>query len=547
MFSEQRSGSEEQRGSALVMVLLLAMVVSAIGGTMLFMSNSDHRISGNELDTERALYAARGGVSYGFHLFKQGAIVPTVAGTAFDSFAAPVAASLDGGEFTGTLFDVSAENDQGQLFRLEVTGRFDKASRRVELLFQVVPDAFGFGYMAFNRAILQRVNVAPADFYIESTIFSNGDFSIPDDLTLDGSVVAAGNVTVGTNATISRDVFANAVNNGGTIGGQVRLLSSVREIPASSGSWDVLDDGGTKYLWYDGNSSPGSLSGNAPGAGSSSYTVVDYDPFNYEIANLNGALLPPANINVTKYVPPPKLDYAEMKAEADKNDPTYFTSEVALINYLISKRVNETVAGRAVRTIKVGTPDAPEFIYVDANVYLKLGGIDNPGAGQIAADSIEIEGGIYSTGGFSFDGPNMITGGVSPPYPGHPDYDALKINALPYCYPALVAYNEPASGSLATWTSDDTPAIGPGARIEFEANNNEGPVYINGVMFSQDRIHLHHAKAARELLRINGAELGWDLLNCDQIFFTYDPRVRCTRFLPVESGPTEIVAYREIR
>jgi hypothetical protein len=45
----------------------------------------------------------------------------------------------------------------------------------------------------------------------------------------------------------------------------------------------------------------------------------------------------------------------------------------------------------------------------------------------------------------------------------------------------------------------------------------------------------------------NGAELAWKIHNCDYFWFTYDPQVRCTRFLPTSNGTPEIVSYREVR
>jgi len=43
-----------------------------------------------------------------------------------------------------------------------------------------------------------------------------------------------------------------------------------------------------------------------------------------------------------------------MKAEADLNDPTYFTTSLDAMNYLRTKLVSETINGKTVKTIKVG-------------------------------------------------------------------------------------------------------------------------------------------------------------------------------------------------
>ena len=57
-------------------------------------------------------------------------------------------------------------------------------------------------------------------------------------------------------------------------------------------------------------------------------------------------------------------------------------------------------------------------------------------------------------------------------YPTPPDYYMLKINALPYCYPAMLSYEEPGTGTIATWTPDDTPAIGSGVGIKMSAGGD---------------------------------------------------------------------------
>jgi cytoskeletal protein CcmA (bactofilin family) len=530
------------------MVILLSLIVSAIGGTMLMMSNADHQIAANERDAERALFAAKAGVNYAFHLFQEGLITPTSGGAAFNSFASSVGTPLKDADFTGRIFDLSSTLAQGQLFSIQSTGTYNRASRTTEVVFQIVPESFKFGYMAFSEATLHNHSgLAGPSFRIESTIMSNGSVDVPKSITIDGTIVSSGDVSIDTGSTVTRDIFANDVSNSGTIGGKVRLLTSVADLPASAVSWDRVDSFGNKYEWLNGNSSPGGFSGTAPAGGTSSYTIQDDDDFLYNIFNRNGFLLPDPDVNVTKYVPPPQVDYAGMKAEADLNDPTYFTSQADAVNYLISKKVAETIGGRNVTTVRVGTADAPEFLYIDDDFELTLdpGGSDDAGSAEIAADGIFIEGGIYVSGSFDFDGPDFMN--AVPQYPLPPDYYMLSINALPHCYPALLVYEEPSvAGTPATWTPDDTPPMGGGSSLKM-SGGTEGPSYFNGVVLGQADIHLHHTSDPRELIRFNGAELSWKIHNCDYFWFSYDPQVRCTRFLLTSNGTPEIVSYREVR
>ena len=537
-----------QSGSTLILVLLFSLVVSAIGGTMMMMSNADHHIAANERDAEKALFGAKAGVNYAFQLFQEGLLTPSTAGTEFNSFDAAVGGPLKNEAFAGKIFDLSATLSQGQLFSIESTGSSNRASRTVEVVFQIVPESFKFGYMAFNEAKLHNHSgLAGPSFLIESTIMSNGDTFIPDDITIDGTIVSAGEVTISSGATITHDVYANSVDNDGAILGQARLVSAVNELASSAPSWDRIDAFGNKYEWLNGNSAPGSFSGNVPVGGQSSYAIQDGDDFLYSIFNRNGYLLPDPDVNVTKYVPPPRLDYAGMKAEADLNDPTYFTSQADAVTYLISKKVTETVGGRNVTTVRVGTPDAPEFLYIDDSFELTLdpGGSDSAASATIAADGLYIEGGIYVSGDFDFDGPDFLN--AVPQYPPPPDYYMLSINALPYCFPALIVYEEPSIGGTPdSWTPDDTPAMGSGSKLDMKGGT-EGPSFFHGVMLGQSEIHLHHTSDPRELIRLIGAELAWTIHNCDFFWFTYDPQVRCTRFLLSSAGTPEIVSYREIR
>jgi len=530
------------------MVIFLSLLVSAIGGTMLMMSNADHHIAANERDAEIALFASRAGANYAFHLFEEGLLTPTAGGAAFNSFSSGVAEPLNGADFTGRFFDLSATLSQGQLFSIESTGTYNRASRTTETVFQIVPESFKFGYMAFNEAQLDNHSgLAGPSFLIESTIMSNGSVKIPKEITIDGSIVASGAATVSTGATVTRDIFANEVGNDGTIQGKVALLTSVRELSSAAATWDRIDAFGNKYEWLNGNSTPGSFSGNAPSGGTTSYTIQNGDDFLYSIHNRNGFLLPDPEVNVTKYVPPPLLDYAAMKAEADKNDPTYFTSSTDAVAYLISKKVNETVGGRNVTTVRVGTPDAPEFLYIDDDFELTLdpGGADAAAGSKIAADGLYIEGGIYVSGNFDFDGPDFQN--AVPQYPLPPDYYMLSINALPHCFPALLVYAEPSvAGTPDTWTPEDTPAMGSGPKLTM-SGGTEGPSFFHGVVMGQDEIHLHHTSDPRELIRFIGAELAFKIHNCDFFWFTYDPQVRCTRFLMSSNGTPEIVSYRELR
>ena len=61
---------------------------------------------------------------------------------------------------------------------------------------------------------------------------------------------------------------------------------------------------------------------------------------------------------------------------------------------------------------------------------------------------------------------------------------------------------------------------------------------------TQNEAGIHSDK---ELIRINGAKIGWKLIDCDYFQFSYDPAVTRTRFLGGLRGTARTVAYRELR
>lgn len=545
--------SREQSGSALIIVVLLALVVTGLCTTMLITSNTDRMISTNERDAERALFASKAGLNYAYNLYKTKALTPTPAGVGFNSFASAVSTPLDGGAFTGTFYSVPSSS--GSLYKIVSTGTYKRGTRTTELVFVLIPDALQYGYLAFNEAKLHRHDqTGPSSFLIQSTIFSNNIVSIPAGVTIDGSIVSSGSIDIDNDpghappmlTSVTGDVYSYAISNKGTVQGKARMLTSV--IP-TNGTPQRIDNQGNKYLWYSNRSNPDAAPtgvGTIVG-GSSRYVIADGDSFNTSLFNADGTLITPPNLNVIKYVAAPQLDYAAMKAEADLNDATYFTSTATAVAYMISKKVTEVVGGQTMTTVKIGTALAPEFLYIKGSLNLVVDptlAADNPGQAKIKADGLYIEGGIYVTGDFSFDGRAFTSPAENPA-----GYDQLHVNALPYCYPAILAYNEPSTGSIASWKPANTPPVGSGSDFNMSSPGGDygGSTYLNGLVYVQNQMHLHHTKDPHEIIRFNGAELGYSLHNCDFFQFTYDSAVGCTRFLGASGGSPQIVSYRELR
>jgi cytoskeletal protein CcmA (bactofilin family) len=536
--------TRREEGSALLIVVLLMLVIVAVATPMLVMSNTTHQIAANERDAERALFAAKAGLNYGFYLYDQGTLVPTTGGATFNSYASSVATPLNGESFTGTMTDISALVGRGQLYKILSTGTFGKSNRQVEMIIEVSPESMKYGYLAFSAADLHNHSgLSGPSFKIESTIFSNGTVSVPQGLTIDGSIVAADAVSIDTGSTIKGNIFANSVTNKGAITGNVKRLDAMSELPSTAITYDRLDAQGNKWAWFAGNSTAGTFSGTAPAGTNTSYNVANGDAFNYTIFNRNGSLSATPDVNVVEYISPPLLDYKAMKTEADLNDATYFTTTTAAMTYLRGKIVTETIDGKTIKTIKVGTTSAPEFLYIKGDFPLVLtGGSGSNTGSSIAADGINLEGGLYASGDVSIDGP-VYNAALQPP---PPDWYQVRINALPYCYPAIIAYPEPSTGTIATWTPANTPTM-TGSSSKISMSSGTGFFFWTGLTLSEGETHLHHTANANELIRFIGAELAYKIHNCDYMWFTYDPNVRCTKFLLSAAGTPEVVSYRELR
>ena len=151
----------------------------------------------------------------------------------------------------------------------------------------------------------------------------------------------------------------------------------------------------------------------------------------------------------------------------------------------------------------------------------------------------------FASGGFEFNGKGFTDPATYPV-----GYHQLSINALPYCFPAVIGYTQPTTGTIATWALTDTPAIGSGSAIKISSSNGdyEGTSLLNGLVYAQADIHIHHTRADKELVTFRGAELAWKIHNCDFFNFTYDPQVACTKFLGLQGGGTPgVLSFREIR
>ena len=545
-----------ESGAGLIMAILLSLLLTAIGTTMIISANTEQLIAGNERDAERALFASKAGLAYGFQLYADSAVIPTTPGAAFTS--GTVSTPLDGASFSGTITDLSSVMLSGALYKILSTGVYNQARRTTELVFQQVPDASKYGYMAFSAVTLHNHSgLSGPWFKIKSTIYSNGSVSVPPSLTIDGSIVAATNVTTSAGSTITGSVFANSVTNAGTIKGIARTLTAVTAEPSTFATPNRVDAYGNKYIWFSGLSTPGAISGTAALLGNSTHTIATGEVFNYSIFNKDGTLNLTPDLNVIASVAPPMLDYVGMHDEAHTNAParggddTFFTTPAALYTYLSSKKVTETVGGKTVTTIKVGTAAIPQFIYVEGAVAITL----NPTAGSdsggtFKAHGLQIEGGIYASNGITLNGATQaeFTSTVG----GYPTgYNTISINGLPYCLPAVIAYPEPATGYNPAWKPTDTPVISSIAKgtgdFSMSSKSAEGFALLNGLTYSGGQTHLHHTQSAQELITFNGAELGSVLHNCDFMAFTYIPDVRCTRFLISNGGTPQIVSYREIR
>jgi cytoskeletal protein CcmA (bactofilin family) len=416
------------------------------------------------------------------------------------------------------------------------------STRQIEVIDEVSPESAKYGFIAFGGLTLHNHSGLSAPYFkLESTIFSNGYVDIPQGVTVAGSVIALDRVTTAFGSTVNGTIFAHTVSNAGTVNGSVKTVAAVTELAPTATIFDRVDAAGNKYAWFAGASSAGAYSGGGTVTGTkTSYTVANGEVFYSSIFHRDGSLNLSPDVNVAAHIDPPKLDYRAMKAEADLNDPTYFTTPLAAMNYLRTKVVSETINGKTVKTIKVGTTTSPEFLYIvgDFNLNLTSSAFGSSNTGNnIAADGLNLQGGMYVTGTVAIDGPVFD----ATKHPAPPDWYQVRINALPYCLPAIIAYPQPSVGTVKTWTPADTPAMtGIASKINMSAGT--GFFFFAGLTLSEGETHLHHVNNSTELIRFVGAEMAYKIHNCDYVWFTYDPNVRCTRFL-VNGNDTSGASY----
>ena len=445
----------------------------------------------------------------------------------------------------GTPMLASGTVGRGSSYRILPNGTYGNSTHQVEVVYEVNPELAKYGFIGFNGVTLHNHSgLSGPSFKLQSTIFSNGYVDVPQDVTIAGSIIALDHVAIDSGSIVNGGIYSHSVSNAGTVNGGVKTVAAVKELASTATNYDRVDASGNKYAWFGGARTAGAYSGAGVVTGTkTSYTVADGDIFYSSIFLPDGSLASKPDVNVAKYIDPPQLDYRAMKAEADLNDPTYFTTSLAAMNYLRTKIVSETINGKTVKTIKVGTTTNPEFLYIvgdfDLNLTSSAFGSSNTG-NNIAADGLNLHGGMYVTGNVAIDGPFFDA--TKHPWP--PDWYQVRINALPYCLPAIIAYPQPPTGTVATWTPANTPAM-TGAASKITMSSGTGFFFFAGLTLSEGQTHLHHTNNSTELIRFVGAQMAYEIHNCDYVWFSYDPNVRCTRFL-VNSNGTGDVSYGEI-
>ncbi|MEM7245316.1 MAG: PilX N-terminal domain-containing pilus assembly protein [Acidobacteriota bacterium] len=205
----------EEQGSALVLVLLFSLVVTAIGMTLLVESNTEHRISANERDSERARFAAHAGFAWAYERATNELLDATVGGTDFtsaeggpDDVAADmthVLEALGDSSFEGTLFDTSDVVEGLTSFRIEVLGRHGRAQRRLTMDYQILPEQIpygvtGFGgFSFFSRALSGGASINSGGYQprVDSSVYGSQGIRADVGWNISGHLVGGRNATLG--------------------------------------------------------------------------------------------------------------------------------------------------------------------------------------------------------------------------------------------------------------------------------------------------------------------------------------------------------------
>jgi Tfp pilus assembly protein PilX len=202
---------QDERGSALLVSMLILLAMAVLGATFLSVSLTDRKIAANEADASKAFAASEAGIedaraalattnvntllTAGGHLFTgstvgAGTYVVDVLNNCCGNLPASTIVPVDaGGQFS----------DTDRYLVLNATGTVRKASRRIQTVVRMPISYFNYGLRCNTGATFQ--GAADEDAY-NSTL---GSYNAATNRTTDASAFCNGNVTMQSSSMIYGD------------------------------------------------------------------------------------------------------------------------------------------------------------------------------------------------------------------------------------------------------------------------------------------------------------------------------------------------------
>ena len=240
----------DERGVAIVTVLVIALVVFALGGLWVRVAVHETEASGRDRHRDQALAAAEAGINLVMSKLAQNNLY-------CPSSAAPLTGTLTGvGQFevyvdTTTILCTSAETRRYIVARGWAPDRtvLRAVGRRLEQQVELVPtDGFRFALFGASGGITGSQNM-----YVAGDVYSADDASFENQTRVMGDIIAQGTVTVSNRATIGGSIHA-----AGSIGITSPMATVEGDLASSGGSITV--DG-----WVKGGAQASSITVNAGG------------------------------------------------------------------------------------------------------------------------------------------------------------------------------------------------------------------------------------------------------------------------------------------
>lgn len=216
-----------QRGQALVIVLLLTAFIFLIGGAALAMGSTARKTAVLESDQKRAYYIAEAGIEKALARAKQSSqwLGGLTLGVDYNLVPDIVSPVYSGGSIGYVKLKKINSDENKILLSIESRGAYRQSSRVIKVVAELGRP------LGFHRGVWTQSLPSWSGVEIDSDIIVNGNIDFRNNCLINGDVWAAGNVTMEQNTEITpRHLFAGGsvtVEGNGLVTGDIQAVGDV--------------------------------------------------------------------------------------------------------------------------------------------------------------------------------------------------------------------------------------------------------------------------------------------------------------------------------